>query len=94
MPTSTATVSTSHADRYLRQLCRHFDSHLPVFVTGKLGRVTFPTGTCQICADPSMLTLTATSEIADLQRLEQLVGNHLARFAFRENPVITWQRAA
>ncbi len=94
MPNTTATVSTIHASRYLQQLCKHFGHKVPVAFTPEEGRVTLPFGTCHLAALPDALTLTATSEIADLPRLERFLGDHLARFAFRENPAIHWQRAA
>ena len=94
MPNTTATISTPNASRYLQQLCKHFGHKVPVTFTPEEGRVTLPFGTCHLVAVPDALTLTAVSEIADLPRLERFFGDHLARFAFRENPAIQWQRAA
>jgi len=38
--------------------------------------------------------MTVLGDSRDIARLESFVGDHLARFAFRENPTLTWQRAA
>ena len=94
MPNSVATISTPNASRYLQQLCKHFGHKVPVEFTPEKGQVTLPFGVCRMLADPDGLTLTLNSDIADLPRLERVLGDHLARFAFREHPNIQWQRAA
>lgn len=94
MPHTTATVLTAHASRYLQQLCKHFGHKVPVEFTPETGRVSLPFGACEFAATSEALTLTATSEAANLPKLEQFLGSHLSRFAFRENPTIEWQRAA
>ncbi len=94
MPSSVASVSTPNASRYLKQLCTHFGHQVPVDFNDQVGRVTLPFGVCIMQAETDRLTLNAHSEFAELPRLERIIGEHLARFAFRENPGITWQRAA
>ena len=94
MHTSTATISTSHASRYLQQLCKHFGHKVPVEFTLNEGHVALPFGECSMTADDDRLTLKASAQSASLERMERFIGDHLARFAFRENPTIEWQRAA
>lgn len=94
MTNSTATVSTKHASRYLQQLCKHFGHKVPVEFSPTQGHVALPFGECLMTADAESLTLTATSKITDLPQMERFIGDHLARFAFRERPTIEWQRAA
>ena len=93
MKDSTAIVPTAFAVRYLRQLCKHFGHKVPTEISEATGRITLPFGTCAMSATADALTLTVQSEFADLTRVERLIGDHLARFAFRENPKIKWQRA-
>ncbi|MEO0945770.1 MAG: DUF2218 domain-containing protein [Pseudomonadota bacterium] len=90
MPVRVARIETEHASRYLQQLCKHFGHKVPVEFTAEKGHVTLPFGTCAMTADAHVLQLTVDGKSQDLQRLEQFVGQHLARFAFRENPTITW----
>ena len=94
MSETTAIVPTENASRYLQQLCKHFSRKVEVEFNAEAGTVSLPFGTCQLSADAEQLVLKGTSEDANLPRLESLLGDHLARFAFRENPTIDWQRTA
>lgn len=86
--------STTQASRYLQQLARHFGHKVPVTFTPHEGEVTLPFGTCEMAATDAALSITVLGEARDIARLERFVGDHLARFAFREKPTLTWQRAA
>ena len=86
--------STPKASRYLQQMAKHFGHKVPVTFTSDEGEVTLPFGTCEMRATDAALSITVLGENRDIARLEQFVGDHLARFAFREKPTLTWQRAA
>ena len=90
MPISSSEVETEHTSRYLQQLCKHFGHKVPVTYTATQGHVTLPFGTCTFEADARLLRLSVKGTSHDLHRLERFVGEHLARFAFRENPTVTW----
>lgn len=97
MPTSQARVPTAEASRYLKQLCRHWSHKFPVTEGGDRGTVPF--GEDRVCtfeASPEALLMkVATPDPAGLTRLENVVSDHLLRFAFRERlGDITWSRAA
>lgn len=94
MSETTAIVTTPNASRYLQQLCKHFGHKVEVQFTPDAGTVALPFGTCRLSADGEKLVLTGSSESSNLPKLERFLGDHLARFAFRENPAIIWQRAA
>ncbi len=83
MPSSSTTVSTDCASRYLQQLCKHFGHKVPVEFTAEAGQITLPFGTCTLHAEGALLTLVATGETDKIDRLEQVIGDHFARFAFR-----------
>lgn len=87
-------LSTTNASRYLQQLAKHFGHKVPVTFTPSKGHVTLLFGTCEMAATDAELSITVLGETRDIGRLEHFVGDHLARFAFRENPTLTWQRAA
>jgi len=86
--------STTHASRYLQQLANHFGHKVPVTFTPNDGHVTLPFGTCEMAATDAELSITVAGETRDIARLERFVGDHLSRFAFREDPTLDWQRAA
>ena len=97
MPISQARVPTSEASRYLKQLCRHWSHKFPVEETQDHGMVPF--GEDKVCtfvaSDEALLMKVATPDAAALTRLENVVADHLLRFAFREHlGEIHWSRAA
>jgi len=97
MPTSQARVPTAEASRYLKQLCRHWSHKFPVEETTNQGVVPF--GEDRICtfqaSADALVMKVATPDPAALTRLENVVSDHLLRFAFREHlGEITWSRAA
>lgn len=93
MTQSIATIPTAHASKYLQQLCKHFGHKVPVAFTPEAGEITLPFGTCALSASEDALTLTNAGEARDLPKLETVIADHLARFAFRENPTVTWVRS-
>lgn len=92
MPTSVAHVQTDLASRYLVQLCKHFAHKIPVAYAEDRGRIEFPSGLCTLTAAPDAVTLTAeAADPAALAQLTEVVQRHLTRFAFRQEPTITWR---
>jgi hypothetical protein len=94
MTETTAIVRTENASRYLQQFCKHFAHRVEVEFTAEVGRVSLPFGTCELKADDNQLILTGEAKSSQLSKIERFLGDHLARFAFRENPTITWTRSA
>ncbi|HWL71072.1 MAG TPA: DUF2218 domain-containing protein [Geminicoccus sp.] len=97
MLSSEARVPTAVPSRYLQQLCKHFQHKLPAEFDPRHGRVAFPAGQCELAAlaEAGILHLRVTArDEKGLARLEDVVGRHLERFAFREKPEIHWTRAA
>jgi hypothetical protein len=92
---SEARVTTSRSARYLGQLCKHFAHRIPATFSDGQGRIEFPSGTCELEAAGDLLILRATAEDApSLSQVEEVVGSHLERFAFRDKPEISWTRNA
>jgi len=82
---SRAVVPTAHASRYLQQLCKHWAHKFAVAFDAERGHVPLPIGTADLEAGTAALTITCTiNEGAELERLQQVVAEHLNRFAFRE----------
>ncbi len=81
-------VQTPKAEQYLQQLCKHFGHKVPVTFNAQQGSITLPFGHCQLSVQDGVLTLAVSGE--DRGKLEQVIGSHLERFAFRENLTVTW----
>lgn len=95
MPVSEARVATAMAQRYLTQLCKHFQHKLPVTLAEGRGQIGFSGGVCSLeVEDGALVMRLAAEDAAALERLEEVVSRHLARFAFREPPEVRWSRAA
>ena len=90
MTSSTTTLKSTRASRYLQQMCKHFGHKIPVTFTKLEGRIEFPFGTCLMTAEDETLSLTVEGKNADITKLEKVIGDHLARFAFREHPTLIW----
>lgn len=88
-----AVVPTASASRYLQQLCKHWAHKFDVTFDAAKGHVPLPLGTVDLTASEADLTVTCTvPEGGDLERLQQVVADHLNRFAFREGELrFDWQ---
>ena len=86
---STATVATTHASRYLQQLAKHWSHKLEVEFTPLHATIRFPSGAVATL-DAGDEELTAKIEAPDaetLDRMKTVLAEHLDRFAFREAPL-------
>jgi uncharacterized protein len=85
------------ARRYLIQLCKHFQHGRPVTLEegeagAASGSIAFDAGTCTLRAEGQTLTMIASAAGAgDLARVQDVVGRHFERFAFREDVALVWQ---
>ena len=87
-----AIFETAHATRYLGTLCKHFGRKVPAGLTGDVGWIELPFGRCDMSSSPTELRLTVSARTAaDLDRTRQVITDHLDRFAFREQPELSWQ---
>ena len=90
---SRATLTSERAGIYLQQLCKHFAHKIEVTFTPESGHIQFDFGRCELAVAEGQLRMTAVAEDAEaLGRVEQVIGSHLERFAFREEPSIAWTR--
>ncbi len=101
--TTTATVPTANASRYLQQLCKHWQHNLTVEFDADHGTVVFPRdargashpGDALVTFDAGSDALTVRIDATSAEQLEGLKGavaRHLDRFAFREAPLpFDWQ---
>ncbi|MBY0364283.1 MAG: DUF2218 domain-containing protein [Phreatobacter sp.] len=92
MPVSLADIATAHASRYLQQLCKHWSHKFAVSFDEHSGRVPFSEeAALMLTANGDVLSLKLDASADRLPTLEDVVADHLKRFAFREELHIDWQ---
>lgn len=92
---SQAIFPTASGSRYLQQLCKHWAHKFPVNFTPEEGEIEFGEGRlCRLRASADALTMQAvTPDEAGLERLQDVIVKHVARFAFREDMTgVSWTR--
>jgi len=95
MPASNARVATANASRYLQQVCKHWSHKFAVEFTPERGRVPFSDDrTCRFEAEPQALVMRLEApDEESLIRLQNVVVDHVKRFAFREDlGEVAWSR--
>jgi uncharacterized protein len=90
---SVAKIATPNAQKYLTQLCKHFQHKLPATWAESAGTIDFPAGRCELRAKDGELEISlASPDTSRLTQLQDVVARHLIRFAFREELAIAWSR--
>lgn len=88
MTSSTARVPTENGSKYLQQLCKHWSHKLDVSFDEHQGTVRFPDAVATMTAEPATLVVSVEAEdLSIVERMRDVVANHLDRFAFREAPL-------
>jgi uncharacterized protein len=92
---SHARLTTDKAARYMTQLAKHWSHKFEVTFDETTARIPLPIGACRMIADEAGLDVTVeTDDLDGLARLEDVVAEHLLRFAFREGVTkLAWTRA-
>ena len=93
MTVSLADVVTAHASRYLQQLCKHWSHKFSVSFDERQGKVPFSEDAALVLsANSDVLSLRLEAPVDRIPTLEEVVADHLKRFAFREDDLrIDWQ---
>ena len=92
---SHARLNTDKAARYMTQLAKHWSHRFEVTYDDVSALIPLPLGTCSMLVEPEGLDVTLeAADLEGLARLEDVVAEHLLRFAFRENVgKLAWTRA-
>ncbi|PEQ13359.1 hypothetical protein B2G71_07970 [Novosphingobium sp. PC22D] len=93
-----AIVAAKDGGKYVRQLCKHWAHKLPVEIEGEgaspRGVVTFVGAVATLDADDAGIRVHLSgNDRENLDRLKDVVAQHIDRFAFREAPLAydwTW----
>lgn len=93
MKTTTGTFETEHANKYMKQLCKHFGHKVKAEVDGDKGRVEFVFGVAEMESSDAMLTVVMhLEEEVDPALAHNVIDSHLVTFAYREQfKTMAWQ---
>jgi uncharacterized protein len=95
MISSLSSVITPNASLLLRKLCKHWSHKFDVRFNETNGEVDFsPTQRVSFLAHNEMLSvhIAAEEERTTVEKLEEIIADHLKRFAFKEELTFSWQR--
>lgn len=88
MVNATGSAATENGSRYLQQLCKHWAHKFEVSFDVERGRIDLNGTQVDLVASPEELTvLLDAPDTATLEKMKQVVVDHLDRFAFREAPL-------
>jgi hypothetical protein len=89
--TSQVTLTTAKAANYAAQLAKHFGHKIKVEDQDGLTVFHFTAGRATAKAAPTDLTLTVQADTVEKRaRVQEILGSHLERFAFREDLRVIW----
>lgn len=93
MAFETARVPTENGAKYLQQLCKHWSHKFSVSFDERQGKVPFSEDAALVLsANGDVLSLRLEAPRDRIPTLEDVVADHLKRFAFREDDLrIEWQ---
>lgn len=92
MITSTL-VPTANAEKYITQLAKHWGHRFEVTEDAGTRIINFGAARCFLSAEPDALKATIETPSEDASKLEEVVADHLNRFAHREAPLtFNWTR--
>ena len=76
---------TTHASKYLQQLCKHFAHKVAVDYDTEFGKAALPPGPATMQATEAALTVTVTAQDSEgLAQAQHIIDSHMVRFAHRE----------
>jgi len=92
---SEALVATDRPARYGKQLVAHLGRRNggEWSESDQSGWIDFASGRAQLSCAPDGLRLSVEGDQDDLDRLEDVVGRHLARFGTRDELHVRWSRS-
>lgn len=93
MYTSSITLSTNEASRFIKRLCKHFSHKVDVEFDESSGQVDFPMGACDMKATNDTLTFEVQADDEEkLQKVQQVISSHADQFARDESFEWEWKQ--
>ncbi len=91
MPNSKVIITTDHASKYLKQMCKHFAHKVDVDFDDFNAAVAFPPGPCQMTASETELVISCQSESEKgVAVIQSIIDQHIVKFAWREELELNW----
>jgi hypothetical protein len=84
MPRTRADVATPFASKYLVQLSKHWSHKFAVKWDPTHSHIPFGQAQCWLTAEDGRLIAEIEAPEGDLERMGQVVADHVNRFAFKE----------
>ena len=89
---SQSRITASNPSRLIKRLCNHWRHKFPVQLDEQSGDIGLPLGRCSLRANEGVLDARLEADDrAQLQQLQKVVADHLARMAGDEPLNIAWQ---
>jgi len=89
---ATATVATENPSRLINRLCKHWGHKFPAQHDEQKGEIELPIGNCRLqVTEGGLQVVVEAEEPEQLQKLKQVVADHLERMATGEALSFTWQ---
>ena len=89
---ATAMVAVENSSRLINRLCKHWGHKFPVQHDQQKGEIELPIGNCRLqVADGGLQVVLEAEDPEQLQKLQQVVADHLERMATGETLSFTWQ---
>jgi hypothetical protein len=89
---SVGEIRTPLAVTYLKFLCKHFSTEIPVEYNETEGMAQFPFGKCRLSAESHTLLFHCEAENATLlARMQEVIDKHVVMFTKRNPVIVTWR---
>lgn len=93
MLTSNALITVENPSRYINRLCKHWSHKFTIEQTEHHSSIDFGTAQCTLTHADDQLTLNLSSHSAeDLEKMQQVVANHLIRMSSKNIANVSWDR--
>ncbi|MBE0462537.1 MAG: DUF2218 domain-containing protein [Halomonadaceae bacterium] len=87
------TLETPNASRYITRLCKHWGHKFSVDFDAQRGHIDFGGSSCELQAGDMVLHVSVFAPEAELNEMENVVAEHIQRFAPRgEELQFAWER--
>ena len=88
---SKALITVENPSRYINRLCKHWSHKFTIEQTEQHSSIDFGTAHCTLTHADDQLTLKLSSaSAAELEKMQQVVANHLIRMSSKHISDVSW----
>lgn len=88
---STAKIATTNPQRIMNRLSKHWAHKFSVQLEENSSFIPLSIGNCSLQCEEELLEVKLTATAENLDRLQEVVADHLCRMASKEELIINWQ---